>query len=61
MRAKNPSRPMCGFCMTGHHENCKAEIKYYDKIWYCDCTKCHPDREEEVEETCEQEEKDSNS
>lgn len=47
MKAKNPNRPMCGFCATGHHENCKTEIKYYDNIWYCDCTKCHPDRKEE--------------
>jgi len=51
MKAKNPNRPMCGFCATGHHENCKTEIKYYDNIWYCDCTKCHPDKKEEVEET----------
>lgn len=43
----------CGFCMTGHHENCKAEIRYFDKIWYCGCAECHPElaTEEENEET----------
>jgi hypothetical protein len=30
-------RPKCGFCATGHHDNCKKEIKYHDKIWVCEC------------------------
>jgi len=34
----------CGFCMTGDHEQCKAEIKYYEKTWHCTCEKCHPER-----------------
>lgn len=32
---------ICGFCMTGHHWNCKKIITYYEKIWVCDCP--HPD------------------
>jgi hypothetical protein len=23
--------------MTGHHDNCKKEINYYDKVWVCEC------------------------
>ena len=34
----------CGFCMTGFHEECKPEIKYYEKTWYCTCEKCHPEK-----------------
>ena len=41
----------CGWCMTGHHENCKPELKYFDKVWYCECITCHPDRMEETEGT----------
>ena len=42
MRNTDLGRPMCGFCMTGHHESCKPVIKYYDKEWHCYCKKCHP-------------------
>ena len=38
-------RPKCGFCATGHHDNCKKEIKYYDKTWVCECT--HEVREQD--------------
>lgn len=31
---------ICGFCMTKHHDNCKKEIKYYDKVWVCECNVC---------------------
>jgi hypothetical protein len=27
----------CGFCMTGHHHNCKPVINYYEKTWVCEC------------------------
>ena len=30
----------CGWCMTGDHENCKPEIKYFEKVWHCSCEKC---------------------
>ena len=42
MRNTDLGRPMCGFCMTGHHDSCKPVIKYYDKEWYCYCEECHP-------------------
>ena len=42
MRNTDLGRPMCGFCMTGHHESCKPVIKYYDKEWHCYCEECHP-------------------
>ena len=32
---------ICGWCMTGDHDHCKIEIKYYDKVWNCSCEKCH--------------------
>ena len=32
---------ICGFCMTGHHWNCKKTITYYEKTWACECP--HPD------------------
>lgn len=43
---------MCGFCMTGHHHNCKKELKYYDKVWYCYCKDCNPQvvSDEEIEQ-----------
>jgi len=28
---------ICGFCMTGHHQNCKKTITYYEKVWICEC------------------------
>ncbi len=31
---------ICGFCMTGNHENCRPEIKWYDNVWYCHCKVC---------------------
>lgn len=31
---------MCGYCMTGHHDSCRPEIKYYEKVWYCYCEIC---------------------
>lgn len=31
----------CGWCMTGHHKQCKPETKYYEKVWQCDCKICH--------------------
>ena len=49
----------CGWCMTGDHENCQPSLKYYEKIWYCTCEQCHPDKEkkdEVVEEPVSQEE-----
>lgn len=38
----------CGWCMTGEHESCKPEVKYYEKIWYCTCEQCHPEKEKEA-------------
>ena len=32
---------ICGWCMTGDHDHCKPEIKYYEKVWNCSCEKCH--------------------
>ncbi len=58
MRNTDSGRPMCGFCMTGHHENCRPVIKYYDKEWHCYCKTCHPtllSEQEQKEETNEQE------
>lgn len=40
---------VCGFCMTGHHENCRPEIVYYDKTWLCGC-KCEYNKTELNEE-----------
>lgn len=34
---------MCGWCITSHHDQCKPETKYYDKVWQCSCKKCHPE------------------
>jgi hypothetical protein len=58
MRPRNtdPGRPMCGFCMTGHHDSCKPVIKYYDKEWFCYCETCHPDVVSDVDETKEEQE-----
>jgi hypothetical protein len=33
--------------MTGHHPNCKKEIKYYDKVWLCYCPICHKQEDED--------------
>jgi hypothetical protein len=35
--------------MTGEHESCKPEVKYYEKIWYCTCEQCHPEKEKEAQ------------
>jgi hypothetical protein len=43
MRDIDLGRASCGFCMTGHHDMCKPEIKWYDKVWYCYCSECYPD------------------
>ena len=58
IKSADSSRPMCGFCMTGHHDSCKPVIKYYDKEWYCYCENCHPmllSEQEQKEEINEQE------
>lgn len=39
-RQTSDGRTKCGFCMTGHHQNCRPEIKYYEKVWYCYCEIC---------------------
>jgi hypothetical protein len=39
-RQTSDGRTKCGFCATGHHENCRPEIKWYDKVWYCYCEIC---------------------
>jgi hypothetical protein len=31
---------LCGWCMTGHHKDCKKVVEYYDKKWYCECKEC---------------------
>ena len=31
----------CGWCITGEHDDCKPEIKYFDKVWLCSCETCH--------------------
>lgn len=38
----------CGWCMTGDHENCKPEIKYFEKVWHCSCEKCHKKESDDV-------------
>lgn len=48
---------LCGYCMTGHHKECKPVIKYYEKEWYCYCKECHPmllSKQEQKEETDDQ-------
>ena len=42
--------------MTGNHDSCRPEIKYFDKVWYCECKTCHPESgvEEKEEETDEE-------
>jgi hypothetical protein len=40
---------ICGFCMTGHHQNCKSVITYYDKIWHCACN-CEYNKETKKDE-----------
>ena len=32
---------ICGWCITGNHEDCKSEIVHFDKVWECSCEKCH--------------------
>lgn len=27
----------CGWCITNYHDTCKREIRYYDKVWLCEC------------------------
>jgi hypothetical protein len=27
----------CGWCITGHHSDCKPSVTYYDKTWHCTC------------------------
>jgi hypothetical protein len=27
----------CGWCITGHHKNCKVVTTYFDKEWRCEC------------------------
>ena len=49
MAGKATGSIRCGWCMTGDHDQCKSEISYFDKIWYCSCVECHPDRKSEVE------------
>lgn len=34
------SEHICGWCITGHHDTCKPELVYYEKVWYCHCEKC---------------------
>jgi hypothetical protein len=40
---KGDGKVVCGWCMTGHHDTCKPEVKYFDKVWYCGCITCHPE------------------
>lgn len=49
MDKKTTGSVKCGWCITGDHEECKTQITYFDKIWLCSCTECHPDRESEDE------------
>jgi hypothetical protein len=42
--------------MTGHHENCKPVLKYYDKEWFCYCKTCHPDISSDLAETKQEQE-----
>ena len=32
----------CGWCATKDHDNCKHEIRYYEKLWICGC-ECNKD------------------
>lgn len=34
--------------MTGHHENCKTEIRWYDNVWYCYCKTCKTQEKEKT-------------
>jgi hypothetical protein len=52
MTKTNESVRICGFCMTGHHENCKPLIKWYDNEWYCYCP-CEKQQEGEINEQSE--------
>ena len=38
---------ICGFCVTGTHDKCRPEIKWYDKVWYCYCETCKTQEKEE--------------
>jgi hypothetical protein len=42
---------VCGFCNTGHHHNCKKEIKYYEKIWVCECSHGENNESDKSEDT----------
>jgi hypothetical protein len=46
-------RTACGFCDTGHHQNCRPKITWYDNVWYCECKTC---RKQEKEDTPQNEE-----
>jgi hypothetical protein len=39
---------ICGWCMTGNHEQCRPSLTYYEKTWYCTCVECHPEKEKET-------------
>ena len=53
---RNTGSTTCGWCMTGNHDSCRPEIKYFDKVWYCECKTCHSESgvEEKEEETDEE-------
>ena len=31
---------ICGWCITGHHNQHKKSGSYYDKTWDCPCAAC---------------------
>lgn len=41
---------LCGWCMTGHHDGCVPEVKYFEKVWLCTCKVCFVSVELDKEE-----------
>jgi hypothetical protein len=51
---------LCGWCMTGHHDGCRKEIQYFDKLWICRCS-CNVKSEESEDSEDSEESKESGS
>lgn len=30
-------RNLCGWCITGHHSDCRVEVGWYGRVWACGC------------------------
>ena len=35
---KSRGSAICGWCITGDHDNCRVSVEYYGRTWVCPCT-----------------------